>query len=440
MANAYHKEGLLRVSLASSLLLFLLLPVASAHAICFGSNCYQSQSVPLRLEELIIDAKLNLDESVDFTETLGLVYNSTAVQADIKSLVLPDFYLPQGSEVYPDIKVTDLIAGKELTRVYFFDENCTDKFIYHEDENAVQLCIQPEDQMRIQIEAIVLSTDDMQEQEWDREKDNNLSNPLTLVLPPNDYSYFASMKIEGGEGVVIQDINGIVCKDSNAEAAGASDLKLIPIANGILCQGDIQPSNGKSVTTVLAVQGINEKSILQKQQDELNTMQKESINASIRSSDAAISLSNSTSMTVLLTIVIALFTGASVYVTMINLRESKKTSKPIIKVKLDPMGTDKVVLKVVNIGKSSAMDVNVEYNVLPNGGTHSWHHHLVQENDAIRIVPRGFKDLSLSKFLSTYDKIAISCSWADPHGTKQTDSYEIRLKDYKHSLEHNLSV
>ena len=407
---------------------------------CLGSNCYQSDQVPLKLEEIVIDATLNLDESIDYSETLGLVYNFSGDKYKSLGVMLPEFSLPAG-ELYPEINVSYVIGKHGLTRVYSFtSDNCSDEFVYNPAENTVELCLLPEDQSRIRIETTILSSMDLLTYEQYQKKTDYVANQINITLPASKNGYLFSMKIEGGVGVLIQNITGTICKDITNDTTSASTMRLIPTVNGIICQGTIVPSDGKPANKVLAIQGLNEQKIIERNQEQLTVLQNENINASIRASNAVVSATNATFLNVILTIAIALFTAGNVYATILVTREGRKMNKPFIKVKIDPHGTDQVIFKVVNVGKSSAVDVNLEYEIIPGGGTHKWQHHLMQENEATHIIPRNLKDMTLTKFLDTYERMIIRSTWNDPHQNKYRDEYEINLKEYKQSIEHNHQV
>ena len=413
---------------------------ANADIQCSGSQCYGSEQLPLQLNEVIINAKLNLDESVDYSETWGLTYNLSKIPdvGDGNIMMIPEFPLPAGSDIYPDVRVTDVIGGHELSRVYFFEQNCSDKFIYNPHENTVELCIRPEDQIRMRIDAKILSKNDLQTYELLEKKSFNITNPITFTFPNSSYQYLASMQITGGDGVIIQNISGTICRDGDVTGAASSPMRLIPVDNGIICQGTIKPQ--KPLLKVLSLTGINEKKMQEIAAQALSQLQMENINASIRASDAAVATSKATYMNAYLTIAIALLTALNIFLLIQNMREKGKSSRPNVKVKLDPHETDKVVLKVVNIGKTAAIDIDMDYSLKPGGESYRWHHHLMAENEETHFTPREYKDLTLKQFLGKYASINVRTHWKDPQGKKFFEEYAIDLRNYQKSIESNIQV
>ena len=108
---------------------------------CFGEECPEFiKKVHMEIEEFIIDTILHNDNSVSYSQTIGLKYQETTPFSTNK-IIRYKIPLPQQSKIDTEIKVKELFTGKEFERRYFnFENNCHGQFIFYRDRNSIVLC------------------------------------------------------------------------------------------------------------------------------------------------------------------------------------------------------------------------------------------------------------------------------------------------------------
>ena len=124
---------------------------------CFGSECHEiNNKVYPEIEEFIIDAVLHNDDSVSYSQTIGLKYKETTLfSAD--NTTNYSFFLPQSKIDATDIKVKELLSGVEFKKVYFLENDCHGQFIFYRDKNIIKLCTKIQKQYKFNVKTTILS-------------------------------------------------------------------------------------------------------------------------------------------------------------------------------------------------------------------------------------------------------------------------------------------
>lgn len=387
-----------------------------------------------KIQDVQITVTLNEDASIDYAEQIILVKND----ADLSPL---NITLPSGN-IDGEILVEDLIEKLGLQRRYNqLTSNCSNSFFYDSVTNKIIICPSNNNEKVYSIKVKLLAPQCQTKELTERTKVLNNNVLITLPIQSQD-SYSASIKVVGSEGVSVGDPKPSAC--TNSEREDIFESLRYPIYNGFVCQIKIKPSNISNEAQISIEHGAYYTKLSDRE------LQIKNLNASIRASEAV----ESTKLAPWLSLAVAALALAVAFFTyLVNrnltkitkessdttreiLEETRQENKPIVKAKLDPFGDRHFVIKIVNIGKSSAVDVEVNYRIHPNGKEQKWNHHLLQENDFVRIAPKEACPISL-KHMDTFEKIIVKSSWMDAQGKSYSENYDINLKSYKKSIDEN---
>lgn len=301
-----------------TLIFFLFLPIiySQPEILCSGEDCYKNT---YKIEETIINTKLNRDGSVYYSQIIGLKYNFPGEPSG--DIMLPEFLLPIGSEIDPEIHVTELFSNKKFESRYEFKDYCEDLFIFNRNKNSIILCLKPTRQIKIKIDTTILPIMNRSTFDYCGEKTNIISNFISIPYISTGYEYFMTATTEGGEGVKMEKIDPTTCTDVENLSFKISDFNSYPRINGMLCQGKVLPipSNG-TVFFNLKLGGVDQTKLVEREQEEMKNLQKLNINASIMAS-------NSTNIIKYSSIASAFFTLALVVVTILYVKTAQNTLK-----------------------------------------------------------------------------------------------------------------
>lgn len=311
------------------ILFLLLIPVgfSQPEKLCFGAACYDKSYVPFKIEEGIIEAKLNRDGSVVYTQTIGGKYNLPQ-ELDLDGLILPEFFLPKNSEVSPEISVTELLSNNKFEQRYEFEGYCDGTYIFDRSKNKITICLKVAKQTKIKISAIILPNLNRTEFKSCIDLSDTISNYLNIGFPATNYQYHITVETQGGEGVKMEEVGEDACQDVKGLNLKVSNMKSYPKTNGMLCQGTVlQLPSDKVFGIDLRLGGIDQIKIIEREQEELKNLQKQNINASIIASQATNIIKYTSIVNSVLTAILVLATIFYAYTTHATLEEDKKTKK-----------------------------------------------------------------------------------------------------------------
>ena len=270
------------------------------------------ESTPLKIAEITIITHLNVDGSLFYEETIGLVYYTTLDRnCENCSLIVRThkFPLPRYSIFSPGLKVSDVLTGDEFKEVYYFESlwHCDNEYIFNRTDNTLELCTSDKKQIKVKITGLILPVLDKPTSDICTNLTDKIYNNIVLLLPSTDYEYFTSISTLGGDDVLIDSPPDSCFIDYNGTQIG--QLKYIPLYNGDICQGNIEGKNftlGFNLTSV----GYNQRQIQARKDAELLELQRQSMNASIIASNAAEKSASYTLVLAFFTLLLAIATMA----------------------------------------------------------------------------------------------------------------------------------
>ena len=337
---------------------------AEEKRMCNGEICYTDKdSILFKFEEVIIDIILHNDESISYSQTIGMSYQSN-LSFDKTAVFFREFSLPQESIIGTDIEVKELISDIKFKEVYFFDIDCDGKFTFSRTENLVTLCFRPQKQQKFNIKTIILSNKNMSKYyQLSGGVNNILFNSLEQAFEPTNNSYFMSFSFIGDEDVLVENVFDRGCPGSGEQKDNLSNVIAIPKKNGMLCQGFIFPTE-KIIIQNMNLVGKNQALIELENQNEREKTQKEYI-------EAATNSANLTKWTVRLTALLVLVTIVSYLINKKVVDEMKISRryqfKPAFKINIIKSVTGRFSVEIINIGVGSAKNINGKISLIPSG-------------------------------------------------------------------------
>ena len=140
------------------------------------------------------------------------------------------------------------------------------------------------------------------------------------------------------------------------------------------------------------------------------------------------------------TVVLAIVTVWYAYTTHKMLKEQEKARKeevqPKLWARLDFLTPICNVLRIENIGRGPAININVEYSVTPNGNTNKWHYPILSSKEYQRfILPIPEGDDDTNKLVRKYEFVIVRFNYEDLYGKNYKENVTIDLKKFKEGIE-----
>jgi hypothetical protein len=120
-----------------------------------------------------------------------------------------------------------------------------------------------------------------------------------------------------------------------------------------------------------------------------------------------------------------------------EMREARKAElRPCIKASLDLIGSDIVVLKIQNIGKGAAIDINAEFSLEPSENAKAtWQYRLLSSTESKRfLLPDPDKKYTLDALTEKYKEVIVKISYKDVFNEMHEETLSINLKEFKEGL------
>jgi hypothetical protein len=120
-----------------------------------------------------------------------------------------------------------------------------------------------------------------------------------------------------------------------------------------------------------------------------------------------------------------------------EMRKARKTElRPCIKASLDLIGSDTVALKIQNVGKGAALDINAEFFLEPSENAKAiWEYRLLSSSESKRfLLPDPDKHYTLDELTKKYEKVIVKISYKDVFNEIHKETSSINFKDFKEGL------
>ena len=270
---------------------FALIPqlsLATNGNFCIDNKCYKwKEDVPIKITERFIESTLNLDGSISFIQEIGFTYDIKSVREE-GSIVIFNLSLPYDVNFLRDIEVSELIREENLDLVYKFTAPCDGQFIFDTSkEPRISVCMESGNQIKIRFEGKILPEKTLQNHFFCGTINDVVSNSLNLAIQPVDYEYPFSVLLKGGKDISI-DLQKSSCRGYSSSGEELIKLRALPDGeNGVRCTGKVLPINRK-VNLGLDISGINIGKVKERDKQQLEQLQKEETETSIRASKAII--------------------------------------------------------------------------------------------------------------------------------------------------------
>ena len=162
---------------------------------CVGGDCYSTTCIPLRIKEFDVRLVLNIDASVDYTQIIGFVYNNSTLNSELTNIeqLIP---LPPDSDIDSNLKVSELIQGREFKRVFALSRSECDGQYTLEEKDYIKICTKPQSQLRVKIETKIFAP-----KEYSCISCEKITTDLSIIFPKRDHAYNFSIKLEGSPDV-----------------------------------------------------------------------------------------------------------------------------------------------------------------------------------------------------------------------------------------------
>ena len=100
------------------------------------------------------------------------------------------------------------------------------------------------------------------------------------------------------------------------------------------------------------------------------------------------------------------------------------------------MGTANVVLKIENIGKGAAIDINAEFSLEPSENPKTtWQYRLLTPSESIRFfLPVPDKKDTLDALTEKYEEFIVKISYKDVFSEMHEETVTLDLQEFKDGL------
>ena len=120
-----------------------------------------------------------------------------------------------------------------------------------------------------------------------------------------------------------------------------------------------------------------------------------------------------------------------------EMREARKAElRPYIKASLDLTVSNTVFLKIQNIGKGTAIDINAEFSLEPSENAKAkWQYRLLNQSESKRFFPPDpDKKYKLDALIEKYEKVIVKITYRDIFKEEHKEILSNNLKEFKEGL------
>jgi hypothetical protein len=382
----------------------------------------------LKINEFLVNMELEKDGSVHYQQSISLIYNLEQLNLTNYSVVFTSIPLPKDAQFYPDFTVKELLTNDILAKVNLFDKkDCNGQYIFDSKKNIITICFYPKNEVNLEVSLIILPDLNFVPYKTCDNQDIDIGNEFKLNLSPTKFPYPVFIEMKGTDNVNFFDAGCTINKNATNSI---SNSKSYSINKGVICTSEVLGDN-KIIEMSFNLRGLDSSKILEAENQEMKNLTKENILVSI-------SANKNVKWNIFLTLILVLITAFYAFVSHKTLKEMERSKIPLVTGKLDPLGESEVVLKILNVGKSTARNIKLNFKVLPKGPSGNWKHHLLQVDDFARLVINNSE--GINKFLKKYKKITINSEYDDIYKKSHKDYFEINLEDFGKSINENLWI